>query len=169
MSKIVIFWQNVKMVLFDVFEEFVYGINVENVIFCRIYMVKMWISWSWRIKRTIFTNNMMKVGSIMTVELLISDKPSVSKLCGHRLYSVSPSLDQLDDESATNQIGRSWFWGVLFGNLLYREEAQVSTCRMYMYMQGQRRCCVPWTWTKWRFYLMEWNEFFRKSMLDMSL
>ena len=40
MSKIVIFWQNVKMVLFDVFEEFVYGINVENVIFCRIYMVE---------------------------------------------------------------------------------------------------------------------------------
>ena len=28
------------MVLFDVFEEFVYGINVENVIFCRIYMVE---------------------------------------------------------------------------------------------------------------------------------
>ena len=40
MSKIVIFWQNVKMVLFDVFEEFVYGINVENVIFCRIYIVE---------------------------------------------------------------------------------------------------------------------------------
>ena len=50
---------------------------------------------------------MMKVGGIMTVELLISDKPSVSKLCGHRLYSVSSSLDQLTDESATNQIGRS--------------------------------------------------------------
>ena len=41
MSKIVIFLHNVKMVLFDVFEEFVYGINVENVIFCRIYIVKM--------------------------------------------------------------------------------------------------------------------------------
>ena len=41
MSKIVIFLHNVKMVLFDVFEEFVYGINVENVIFCRIYMVEM--------------------------------------------------------------------------------------------------------------------------------
>ena len=95
MSKIVIFWQNVKMVLFDVFEEFVYGINVENVIFCRIYMVEMWISWSWRIKRIIFTNNMIEVGSIMTVDLLISDKPSVSKLCGYRLHSVSPSLDQL--------------------------------------------------------------------------
>lgn len=162
MSKIVIFWQNVKMVLFDVFEEFVYGINVENVIFCRIYMVKMWISWSWRIKRTIFTNNMREVRSIMTVDLLISDKPSVFKLCGHRLYSVSPSLDQLDDESATNQIGRSWFWGALSGNLLYRGDPQVSTCRRHMYMQGQRRCCVPWarangdsTW---------WNETFRKSM-----
>ena len=43
---------------------------------------------------------MIEVRSIMTVELLI-------KLCGHRLYSVSPSLDQLTDESATNQIGRS--------------------------------------------------------------
>ena len=127
MSKIVIFWQNVKMVLFDVFEEFVYGINVENVIFCRIYIVEMWISWSWRIKRTIFTNNMMKVGSIMTSDLLI-------KLCGHRLYNVSSSLDQLDDESATNQIGRSWFWGALSGNLLYRGEPQVSTCRRHMYM-----------------------------------
>ena len=147
MSKIVIFWQNVKMVLFDVFEEFVYGINVENVIFCRIYMVEMWISWSWRIKRTIFTNNMMKVGSIMTVDLLISDKPSVFKLCGYRLHSVSPSLDQLDDGSATNQIGRSWFWGALSGNLLYRGDAQVSTCRRHMHMQGQRRCCVPWTKT----------------------
>ena len=41
MSKIVIFLHNVEMVLFDVFEEFVYGINVENVIFCRIYMVEM--------------------------------------------------------------------------------------------------------------------------------
>ena len=50
---------------------------------------------------------MMKVGSIMTVDLLISDKPSVFKLCGYRLHSVNPSLDQLDDESATNQIGRS--------------------------------------------------------------
>ena len=50
---------------------------------------------------------MIEVRSIMTVELLISDKPSVSKLCGHRLYSVSSSLDQLTDESATNQIGRS--------------------------------------------------------------
>ena len=46
MSKIVIFWQDVEMVLFDVFEEFAYGINVENVIFCRIYIVEMWISWS---------------------------------------------------------------------------------------------------------------------------
>ena len=35
-------------------------------------------------------------------------------------------------------------------------------------MQGQRRCCVPWTWTKWRFYLMEWNEFFRKSLLGCA-
>ena len=111
---------------------------------------------------------MIEVGSIMTVNLLISDKPSVSKLCGYRLHSVSPSLDQLADESAANQIGGSWFWGALFGNLLYRGEPQVSTCRRCMYMQGQRRCCVPWTWTKWRFYLMEWNEFFRKSMLDMS-
>lgn len=42
----------------------------------------------------------------MTVDLLISDKPSVSKLCGYGLHSVSPFLDQLDDESATNQIGR---------------------------------------------------------------
>ena len=42
---------------------------------------------------------MMKVGSIMTSDLLI-------KLCGHRLYSVSSSLDQLTDESAANQIGR---------------------------------------------------------------
>ena len=50
---------------------------------------------------------MIEVRSIMTVELLISDKPSVSKLCGHRLYSVSPSLDQLDDEFTTHQIGRS--------------------------------------------------------------
>lgn len=33
-------------------------------------------------------------------------------------------------------------------------------------MQGQRRCCVPWTWTKWRFYLMEWNEFFRNHGLS---
>ena len=41
MSKIVIFWQDVEMVLFDVFEEFAYGINVESVIFCRIYMVEM--------------------------------------------------------------------------------------------------------------------------------
>ena len=49
---------------------------------------------------------MMKVGSIMTVDLLISDKPSVSKLCGYRLHSVRPSLDQLADESAANQIGR---------------------------------------------------------------
>lgn len=106
---------------------------------------------------------MMKVGSIMTVDLLISDKPSVSKLCGYRLHSVRPSLDQLDDESATNQIGRSWFWGALFGNLLYRGEPQVSTCRRHMYMQGQRRCCVPWSRTNgdstW------WNETFRKSML----
>ena len=43
---------------------------------------------------------MTEVGSIMTVNLLI-------KLCGYRLYSVSPSLDQLADESAANQIGRS--------------------------------------------------------------
>ena len=50
---------------------------------------------------------MIEVGSIMTVNLLISDKPSVSKLCGYRLHSVSPSLDQLTDESVTNQIGRS--------------------------------------------------------------
>ena len=42
---------------------------------------------------------MREVRIIMTVDLLI-------KLCGHRLYSVSPSLDQLDDESATHQIGR---------------------------------------------------------------
>ena len=41
MAKIVIFWQDVEMVLFDVFEEFVYCINVENVIFCRIYIVEM--------------------------------------------------------------------------------------------------------------------------------
>ena len=50
---------------------------------------------------------MIEVGSIMTVDLLISDKSSVSKLCGYRLHSVSSSLDQLDDESATHQIGRS--------------------------------------------------------------
>ena len=50
---------------------------------------------------------MAGVGSIMTVNLLISDKPSVSKLCGYRLHSVSPSLVQLTDESAANQIGRS--------------------------------------------------------------
>ena len=156
------------MLFSAVFEEFAYGINVENVIFCRIYIVEMWISWSWRIKRIIFTNNMIEVRSIMTVDLLISDKSSASKLCGYRLHSVSPSLDQLTDESATNQIGRSWFWGALFANLLYRGESQVSTCRRHIYMQGQRRCCVPWTWTKWRCYLMEWNEFFRKSMLDMS-
>ena len=42
MSKIVIFWQNIEMVLFDVFVVFVYGINVENVIFCRICMMEMW-------------------------------------------------------------------------------------------------------------------------------
>lgn len=53
---------------------------------------------------------MIEVRSIMTVDLLIADKSSVSKLCGYRLHSVSPSLDQLDDESATNQIGRPWFW-----------------------------------------------------------
>lgn len=29
------------MLFSAVFEEFVYGINVENVIFCRIYIVKM--------------------------------------------------------------------------------------------------------------------------------
>ena len=52
-------------------------------------------------------NYMIEVGSIMTVDLLISDKPSVSKLCGYRLHSVRPSLDQLADESAANQIGRS--------------------------------------------------------------
>lgn len=40
----------------------------------------------------------MRVRSIMTVDLLI-------KLYGHRLYSVSSSLDQLTDEPATNQIG----------------------------------------------------------------
>ena len=85
---------------------------------------------------------MMKVGSIMTSDLLI-------KLCGHRLYSVSPSLDQLTDESATNQIGRSWFWGALSGNLLYRGDTQVSTCRRHMHMQGQRRCCVPWAGHIW--------------------
>ena len=169
MSKIVIFWQNVKMVLFDVFEEFVYGINVENVIFCRIYIVEMWISWSWRIKRIIFTNNMMKVRSIMTVDLLKSDKSSVSKLCGYRLHSVSPSLDQLTDESATNQIGRSWFWGALSGVPIFIFPvwgAQVSTCRRCMYMQEQRRCCVPWSRTNgdstW------WNEFFRKSTLGCA-
>ena len=50
---------------------------------------------------------MIEVGSIMTVDLLISDKPSVFKLCSYRLHSVNPFLDQLDDESATNQIGRS--------------------------------------------------------------
>lgn len=49
---------------------------------------------------------MIEVRSIMTVNLLISDKSSVSKLCGYRLYSVISFLDQLDDESATNQIGR---------------------------------------------------------------
>ena len=85
---------------------------------------------------------MIEVRSIMTSDLLI-------KLCGHRLYSVSSSLDQLTDESATNQIGRSWFWGALSGNLLYRGEAQVSTCRRHMYMQGQRRCCVPWPGLIW--------------------
>lgn len=152
MSKIVIFWQNVKMVLFDVFEEFVYGINVENVIFCRIYIVEMWISWSWRIKRIIFTNNMTEVRSIVTVDLLISDKSSVSKLCGYRLHSVSPSLDQLDDESATNQIGRSWFWGALSGVLIFifpvwrghrcLHAGGTCTCR------DKGGCCVPWSWTK---------------------
>lgn len=88
------------MVLFDVFEEFVYGINVENVIFCRIYMVENVNFVIVENKKNNFYQNMMKVGSIMTSDLLI-------KLCGHRLYSVSPSLDQLTDESATNQIGRS--------------------------------------------------------------
>ena len=121
----------------------------------------MWISWSWRIKRTIFTNNMIEVGSIMTSDLLI-------KLCGHRLYSVSPSLDQLTDESATHQIGRSWFWGTLSGNLLYRGEAQVSTCRMYMYMQGQRRVLCPLDQGQWRLYLRRWNEFSRKSTLGRA-
>ena len=154
MSKIVIFWQNVKMVLFDVFEEFVYGINVENVIFCRIFMVEMWISWSWRIKRTIFTNNMMKVGSIVTSDLLI-------KLCGYRLHSVSPSLDQLDDESATNQIGRSWFWGALPGNLLYRGELQVSPCRRHMQEAhvhaGTEEVLCPLDQDQWRLYLIEWD------------
>ena len=146
------------MLFSAVFEEFAYGINVENVIFCRIYMVKMWISWSWRIKRTIFTNNMMKVGSIMTSDLLI-------KLCGYRLYSVSPSLDQLDDESATNQIGRSWFWGALSGNLLYRGDAQVSTCRRHMHMQGQRRCCVPWG----RTHMMErLSSFYLRNGMRLS-
>lgn len=43
---------------------------------------------------------MIEVRSIMTVDLLI-------KLCEYKLYSVSSSLDQLDDESATNQIGSS--------------------------------------------------------------
>ena len=42
MSKIVIFWQNIEMVLFDVFVVFVYCINVENVIFCSICMMEMW-------------------------------------------------------------------------------------------------------------------------------
>ena len=37
-------------------------------------------------------NYMIEVGSIVTVDLLISDKPSVSKLCGYRLHSVRPSL-----------------------------------------------------------------------------
>lgn len=41
MSKIVIFLHNVEMVLFVVFIEFVYSINVGNVIFCRIYIVEM--------------------------------------------------------------------------------------------------------------------------------
>lgn len=151
MSKIVIFWQNVKMVLFDVFEEFVYGINVENVIFCRIYIVKMWISWSWRIKRIIFTNNMIEVRSIMTVNLLISDKSSVSKLCGYRFHSVSPSLDQLNDESATNQIGRSWFWELclvfqalpsLYGwRYMCLHAGGTCTCR------DRGGCCVPWSRT----------------------
>lgn len=168
MSKIVIFWQNVKMVLFDVFEEFVYGINVENVIFCRIYIVEMWISWSWRIKRIIFTNNMIEVGSIMTVDLLISDKPSVSKLCGYRLHSVSPSLDQLDDESATNQIGRPWFWGALSGVPIFIFPVwRVHRC---LHAGGTCRdrggCCVPWSRTNGDFTW--WNEFTRKSTLGRA-
>ena len=124
-------------------------------------MVEMWISWSWRIKRIIFTNNMIEVGSIMTVDLLISDKPSVSKLCGYRLHSVSPSLDQLDDESATHQIGRSWFWGALSGvpssTFPVWGDAQVSTCRRHMHMQGQRMVLCPLVQGQWRFYLMEWD------------
>ena len=139
------------MLFSAVFEEFVYGINVENVIFCRIYIVEMWISWSWRIKRIIFTNNMIEVRSIMTVNLLISDKSSVSKLCGYRLHSVSPSLDQLDDESATNQIGRPWFWGALFGvpsftfpvgwRHMCLHAGGTCTCR------DRGGCCVPWSRT----------------------
>ena len=152
MSKIVIFWQNVKMVLFDVFEEFVYGINVESVIFCRIYMVEMWISWSWRIKRIIFTNNMTEVRSIVTVDLLI-------KLCEYRLYSVSSSLDQLTDESATNQIGRFWFWELC---LVFQALPSLYGWR-YMYMQGQRRVLCPLVQDQWGLYLMGWNEFSRKS------
>ena len=102
---------------------------------------------------------MIEVRSIMTVNLLISDKSSVSKLCGYRLHSVSPSLDQLDDESATHQIGRSWFWGALPGVLSFTfpvwREAQVSTCRMYMYMQGQRRVLCSLVQGQWGLYLME--------------
>lgn len=107
---------------------------------------------------------MIEVGSIMTVNLFIFDKPSVSKLCGYRLHSVSPSLDQLDDESATNQIGRPWFWGALFGVPSFTfpvwrghrclHAGGTCTCR------DRGGCCVPWTRTNgdstW------WNEFSRK-------
>ena len=102
---------------------------------------------------------MIEVGSIMTVNLLISDKPSVSKLCGYRLHSVRPSLDQLDDESATNQIGRSWFWGALSGvpsftfpvwggTGVYMQEAHVHA--------GTEEALCPLVQDQWRLYLMEW-------------
>ena len=150
-------WKNVKNSDFLV--------NMKYAVFCCFWIICIWHKCgkcdilqdlyggnvNFVIVENIFTNNMMKVGSIMTSNLLI-------KLCGYRLYSVSPSLDQLDDESAANQIGRSWFWGALSGDLLYRGELQVSTCtcRRHMYMQGQRRVLCPLVQDQWRLYLMEW-------------
>lgn len=81
----------------------------------------------------------------------------------YRLHSVIPSLDLLDDESATNQIDRTWFWGALVGILLYRGELQVFPCRIQS--RGQRMVLCPLVQDQWRLYLMGWYEFFRKSTL----
>ena len=97
---------------------------------------------------------MIEVRSIMTVDLLISDKSSVSKLCGYRFHSVNPSLDQLDDESATNQIGRSWFWGALFGVPSFT----FSVWREAYVHAGTEEVLCPLDQDQWRLYLMGWNE-----------